>query len=160
VGEGNGLRLLAPTNVVLDAMDETVGKAYRAALDKLRAAGAVIVEAEVPAFNALAAINDLVAVTPEILEAHGAVSAQVAKAMADGARERLGVDVAVSVTGVAGPDGGSAAKPVGLTYVAVADRTGDDVRRFVWDSDRRGNKRFSAAAALELVLERLTEPPA
>lgn len=52
-----GLRLLAPTNVVLDAMDETVGKAYRAALDKLRAAGAVIVEAEVPAFNALAAIN-------------------------------------------------------------------------------------------------------
>jgi aspartyl-tRNA(Asn)/glutamyl-tRNA(Gln) amidotransferase subunit A len=52
-----GLRLLAPTNVVLDAMDETVGKAYRAALDKLAAAGAVIVEAEVPAFNALAAIN-------------------------------------------------------------------------------------------------------
>ena len=104
--------------------------------------------------------TSLAAVQPEILEAHGAVSAQVAKAMADGARERLGVDVAVSVTGVAGPDGGSAAKPVGLTYVAVADRTGDDVRRFVWDSDRRGNKRFSAAAALELVLERLAEPPA
>jgi len=90
-----------------------------------------------------------------VLEAHGAVSAQVAKAMAEGARGRLGVDVAVAVTGVAGPDGGSASKPVGLTYVAVADGGGDDVRRFVWDSDRAGNKRLSAAAALELLLERI-----
>ena len=91
-----------------------------------------------------------------VLEAHGAVSAQVAKAMAEGARRRLGVDVAVAVTGVAGPDGGSDAKPVGLTYVAVADVDGDDVRRFVWDSDRTGNKRLSAAAALELVVDRLS----
>lgn len=95
-----------------------------------------------------------------VLEAHGAVSAQVAKAMAEGARGRLGVDVAVAVTGVAGPDGGTAAKPVGLTYVAVADSSGDDVRRFVWDSDRTGNKRLSAAAALELLLERIAEPAA
>ena len=91
----------------------------------------------------------------EVLAAHGAVSAQVAKAMAEGARARLGVDVAVAVTGVAGPSGGTDAKPVGLTYVAVADRGGDDVRRFTWDSDRTGNKRLSAAAALELLLERL-----
>jgi PncC family amidohydrolase len=91
-----------------------------------------------------------------VLAAHGAVSAQVAKAMADGARRRLDVDVAVAVTGVAGPDGGSAAKPVGLTYVAIADPDGDDVRRFVWDSDRTGNKRLSAAAALELVIDRLS----
>jgi PncC family amidohydrolase len=93
-----------------------------------------------------------------VLEAHGAVSAQVARAMADGARRRLGVDVAVAVTGVAGPEGGSAAKQVGLTYVAIADAAGDDVRRFVWDGDRTGNKRLSAAAALELVVERLTGP--
>ena len=91
-----------------------------------------------------------------VLAAHGAVSAQVAKAMADGARQRLGVDLAVAVTGVAGPDGGSDAKPVGLTYVAIADADGDDVRRFVWDSDRTGNKRLSAAAALGLVVERLS----
>ena len=99
---------------------------------------------------------DLVGVPAEVLEAHGAVSAQVARAMADGARRRLGVHVALAVTGVAGPDGGTAAKPVGLTYVAVADEQGDDVRRFVWDADRTGNKRLSAAAALELVLGRLT----
>jgi nicotinamide mononucleotide (NMN) deamidase PncC len=65
------------------------------------------------------------------------------------------VDLAVAVTGIAGPDGGSPAKPVGLTYVAVADAAGDDVRRFVWDADRTANKRLSAVAALELVLTRL-----
>lgn len=95
-------------------------------------------------------------VSQQVLAAHGAVSAQVAKAMADGARGRLGVDIAVAVTGIAGPDGGSDAKPVGLTYVAIADTDGDVVRRFVWDSDRSGNKRLSAAAALELVIDRLS----
>lgn len=90
-----------------------------------------------------------------VLEAHGAVSAQVAVAMAEGARRRLGVDVAVAVTGIAGPDGGSETKPVGLTYVAIADADGDDVRRHVWSADRSGNKRSSAAAALTLVLDRL-----
>jgi PncC family amidohydrolase len=96
----------------------------------------------------------LAEVPSDVLEAHGAVSAQVARAMAEGTRHRLGVEVAVAVTGVAGPDGGTAAKPVGLTYVAVADADGTDVRRYVWDSDRSGNKRLSAAAALDLVLER------
>ena len=69
-------------------------------------------------------------------------------AMADGARARLGADLALAVTGIAGPDGGTEAKPVGLTYVAVADAAGDDVRRYQWDGDRAGNKRASAAAAL------------
>ncbi len=99
---------------------------------------------------------DLVDVPPDVIEAHGAVSAQVARSMAEGARRRLGVDVAVAVTGVAGPAGGTPAKPVGLTYVALADEDGDDVRRFVWDADRTGNKRLSAAAALELLLARLS----
>ncbi len=93
------------------------------------------------------------AVPEHVLAAHGAVSAQVARAMADGIRRRLGVDVAASVTGIAGPAGGGDAKPVGLTYVAVADRDGVDVRRFTWPYDRSGNKRASAAAALTLLLE-------
>lgn len=96
----------------------------------------------------------LLGVPDEILAAHGAVSAQVARAMAAGARERLGVGLAVAVTGIAGPDGGSEAKPVGLTYVAVADEGGEEVRRFHWTGDRAENKRLSAEAALELLLER------
>jgi PncC family amidohydrolase len=93
-------------------------------------------------------------VPAEVLAAHGAVSAQTARAMAAGVRERLGVDCAASVTGIAGPDGGSEAKPVGLTYIGVADADGVDVRRFVWPFDRSGNKRASAAAALTMLLER------
>jgi nicotinamide-nucleotide amidase len=100
----------------------------------------------------------LAGVPSDVLEGHGAVSSQVARAMAEGTRQRLGVDVAVAVTGIAGPDGGTADKPVGLTYVAVADRDGTDVRRHVWNGDRSGNKRLSAAAALELVLERAGSP--
>jgi PncC family amidohydrolase len=99
------------------------------------------------------------AVAPEVLEAHGAVSAQVAIAMADGARRALGADVAVGVTGVAGPAGGTADKPVGLTYVAVADAAGSDVQRHLWQLDRTGNKRASAAVALALVLARLEPGP-
>ena len=94
-------------------------------------------------------------VPPEMLAAHGAVSAQTARAMAAGIRDRLGVDLAASITGVAGPGGGSDAKPVGLTYVATADARGVDVRRFVWPFDRAGNKRASAAATLEMLLERV-----
>jgi PncC family amidohydrolase len=94
-------------------------------------------------------------VAQELLAAHGAVSAQVARAMAEGARARLGADLAVAVTGIAGPGGGSAEKPVGLTYVGVADDAGVDVRRHQWTGDRTANKRDSAIAALDLLLERL-----
>jgi PncC family amidohydrolase len=94
-------------------------------------------------------------VPASVLAAHGAVSAQVAVAMASGGRQRLGVDLAVAITGVAGPGGGSEAKPVGLTYVAVADADGEVVRRFVWSGDRSANKLASAEAALRLIVERL-----
>ena len=94
----------------------------------------------------------LLDVPPEVIERHGAVSAQVAVAMAEGARERLGCSYAVAVTGVAGPGGGTEAKPVGLTYVAAAGPHEHEVRRHQWAGDRAANKVQSAVAALELLL--------
>jgi PncC family amidohydrolase len=103
--------------------------------------------------------RDLVGVPAEVLGAHGAVSAQTAIAMAVGGRARTGADVGASVTGIAGPDGGSDEKPVGLTYVAVADGAGTEVRRHLWSGSRTENKRASAEALLELILERIDASP-
>jgi PncC family amidohydrolase len=101
-----------------------------------------------------AAKRDLLGVDADVLAAHGAVSAQVARAMAEGVRDRFGASLAASVTGIAGPDGGSEEKPVGLTYLGVADDHGVDVRRIVWSGDRAANRRDSGVALLELLLER------
>jgi PncC family amidohydrolase len=101
--------------------------------------------------------ESLLGVEAATLAAHGAVSAQTARAMALGVRMRLGTTHAVATTGIAGPDGGSEAKPVGLTYVAVAHPDGCEVERHLWSGDRRSNKEETAAAALALlagVLER------
>jgi nicotinamide-nucleotide amidase len=98
--------------------------------------------------------RDALGVPAALLDAHGAVSAQVTRAMATGARERLRVSLAVAITGIAGPGGGTPEKPVGLTYVAVADADGVDVRRHLWTGDRAANKIASAEAALELLIDR------
>jgi nicotinamide-nucleotide amidase len=95
----------------------------------------------------------LLGVPADVLASHGAVSAQVARAMAIGARERLGSTLAVSITGVAGPDGGSDEKPVGLTYLGLASRADANVRRFLFGNDREGNRFAAAAAALDWLIE-------
>jgi len=87
------------------------------------------------------------------LAAHGAVSAQTARAMAHGARARFGASLAASVTGIAGPDGGSVEKPVGLTYVGLASADGVDVRRLQLAGDRQAIREAAAQAVLEWLLE-------
>jgi PncC family amidohydrolase len=96
---------------------------------------------------------ELLGVPASTLERHGAVSAQVAVAMAMGIRERVGCDIGVAVTGIAGPEGGSAARPVGLTYVATAADHGHEVRRYLWNGDRRANAEASTVAALGMLIE-------
>jgi PncC family amidohydrolase len=97
----------------------------------------------------------LLGVPAALIAVHGAVSEPVACAMARGAMARLGADLAVAVTGIAGPGGGTATKPVGLAWVAVSGPGGEVARRYVWSGDRSANKRASAHAALELLLEQL-----
>ena len=92
-----------------------------------------------------------------LLDEHGAVSAEVAKAMAEGARSRLGVDVAVSVTGVAGPGGGTEEKPVGLVFLHASGPDGELASRFDLPGSREAIRGRSAVAALHLVRRLLTQ---
>jgi nicotinamide-nucleotide amidase len=90
-------------------------------------------------------------VPADVLESHGAVSAPVAAAMARGARERAGADMAVSVTGIAGPTGGTADKPVGLVYMGLAVADGCWTRRLQLSPDRDLNRTISSLLAIDLV---------
>ena len=90
-------------------------------------------------------------VPSELLAEHGAVSAESAAAMAHGARERLAVDVAVAVTGIAGPGGGTPEKPVGLVYLHAEGPDGGLAREIDFPGDRASIRARSAVGALHLV---------
>ncbi len=97
----------------------------------------------------------LLGVPAALLARHGAVSAEVATAMAEGAVRACGVDVALAITGVAGPDGGSATKPVGLVELAVAGGGRTSHRREIFAGPRQRVRRWAAWAGLQLVLRHL-----
>lgn len=94
---------------------------------------------------------ELLGVPEATLAAHGAVSAETALAMARGAVERAVVDLAVSVTGVAGPGGASAEKPVGLVHFGVATRRGGRTEHHIFPGDRTEIRRAAMVMALELL---------
>jgi len=97
-------------------------------------------------------------VPEETMAAHGAVSAETACAMAGGVRRLLGADVALAVTGIAGPTGGTPDKPVGLTYIALATTETTLWREYRWVGRRLHNKEASAEAALKLLHDWLCGP--
>jgi nicotinamide-nucleotide amidase len=90
-------------------------------------------------------------VPTELLQREGAVSAATAEAMARGLRETSGADIALSATGIAGPDGGTAAKPVGLVYMALADAAGARVEETRWRGNRQQIKDRAAKSALNML---------
>jgi nicotinamide-nucleotide amidase len=95
--------------------------------------------------------RDMLSVPEALLAEHGAVSAEAAAAMASGARARLGADAAVSVTGIAGPGGGTEEKPVGLVYLHVSSPAGEDARRMDIPGSRDAVRARAATAALQLL---------
>lgn len=95
-------------------------------------------------------------VSEDLLRAHGAVSPEVAKAMAEGIRARSGADVGLSLTGVAGPGGGSPEKPVGTVFLAVATQAGTTVKHVFFVHERAMVQAYAAHAGLDLLRRTLS----
>ena len=96
---------------------------------------------------------ELLEISEDMLKKYGAVSEQVAKAMAEGIRKISNVDIGLSTTGIAGPTGGTKEKPVGLVYIAIATSKNTEIKKFIFSGDRMQNKEDTCNAALEIILE-------
>jgi len=91
------------------------------------------------------------------LEKFGAVSEEVVLEMALGVRRTFASDIGLSVSGIAGPGGGTPDKPIGYTWIGLNTPSYQEARQFTWDQDRLGNKTLSAEATLQILLDYLQE---
>ena len=145
---------LRARNLTLATAESCTGGLVAAALTGVAGSSDVFLGSVVAYANAVKA--ERLGVPEEVLRTYGAVSPETAAAMAHGARDRLGADVAVSVTGIAGPGGGSDDKPVGLVYLHAAGPDGERGRRLDLPGDRETVRRRAAVAALHLVRATVT----
>jgi nicotinamide-nucleotide amidase len=152
--EEHVLALLRARGLTLATAESETGGIVASRLTSIPGASDVFVGGVVAYANAVK--EALLGVPAGLLEAKGAVSAEAAGAMARGARERLGADVAVAVTGVAGPGGGTPEKPVGLVYLHAEGPDGGLAREFSFPGDRGSIRARSAVGALHLVRRLLT----
>ena len=142
--------------VKLALAEASTGGLIAACLTELPGASAVLERGFIPYSNEAKA--EQLGVPVELMVAHGAVSEEVVRALAEGALARSHADLALAETGIAGPSGGSAAKPVGLVYLAVARRGGTSTcERHVFSGDRAAIRRAAASRGLELLLTLLEE---
>ncbi|WIY54341.1 CinA family protein [Devosia sp. YIM 151766] len=150
--------ILTERQQTIATAESCTGGLVAAALTDIPGASAALYGGYVTYANA--AKSRMIHVQSRLIRDYGAVSNQVARAMADGARNTANVDFAVAVTGIAGPDGGSEKKPVGLVYVAVSSELATVVieHRF-GDLGREGVRKATVSAALDLVLQVLTSDP-
>ena len=135
--------------VVLATAESCTGGLIAAALTSVAGSSDVVDRGFVTYSNE--AKTELVGVQPGLIEAHGAVSAEVAASMAEGALARSRAAIAVSVTGVAGPGGGTAEKPVGLVFLHAAGPQGELTLRLDFPGDRDTIRGRATVAALHLV---------
>jgi nicotinamide-nucleotide amidase len=150
------LSLLRERGLTLATAESCTGGLVSARLTDVPGSSAVLVGGIVAYSNDVKAAQ--LGVPEAVLQEHGAVSAETAAAMARSARERLGADVAVSVTGVAGPDGGTEEKPVGLVFLHASGPQGERHLRFDFPGDRATIRGRATVAALHLVRRLVTEP--
>ena len=144
------IRVALAAGVTVATAESCTGGLVCAALTDVAGASAVLLGGVVAYANA--AKSELLSVPPGMLAQYGAVSEQTACAMAQGARERLGADIAASTTGVAGPTGGTTDKPVGLVWFAVSTREGTQATvKQMSGADRYAVRARATAVALDLV---------
>ena len=143
--------LKALSGRTLATAESLTGGGIGAALTSVSGASAVYVGGIVSYVNRVK--RDQLGVSEEILNTLGAVSAPVAQAMAQGAKNALNADVAVSVTGLAGPDGDEFGHPVGTVFIGYADDRTAFAREYHFDGDRAQVREQTICAALSLVLE-------
>lgn len=155
-GEGEGetlevvtLRLLRERGERLAVAESCTGGLLAQRITSVAGASDVFLGGIVAYSNA--AKNALLGVDDEALATHGAVSEPVARALAEGARERFGADWALATTGISGPGGGSPEKPVGLVYVALAREEAVDVQELFLPFDRARHRLLTSQVALEWV---------
>lgn len=148
------LDLCAAGGLKLATAESCTGGLIIGCLTEIAGSSAVVERGFVTYDNA--AKIEVLSVAPTILESAGAVSEEAARAMAEGALERAPVDLAIAVTGIAGPGGATPDKPVGLVHLALARRGRPCAhRRVVFPGDRHAIRQQTVDAALDLVLESL-----
>ena len=143
------VKLLADNKMTVTTVESCTGGMVCSSLVDVPGASAVLNEAFVTYSND--AKKKLVGVKKSTLKKYGAVSAKCAKEMAKGAAAAAGADVAVSTTGIAGPDGGSDEKPVGLVYIACCVKKKTVVKKFVFDGDRMQVRISATKEAVKLL---------
>jgi PncC family amidohydrolase len=147
------LNALAVRKLTLAIAEGDTGGLLAAQLTAVAGSSRVVIGGVVAYADSLK--RSLLRVSPDVLGEHGAVSAEAAAAMAAGVRELAAADIGVATTGIAGPGGATALKPVGLAYVACASAAGVLVREHRWQGERAANRQASAQAALALLSELL-----
>ena len=151
----NLLAQMDAKRMTLATAESCTGGLIAAALTAIAGSSSVVMAGFVTYSND--AKQKMVGVSPESLSQHGAVSAEVARAMAEGARARAGVSLALSCTGIAGPGGATLGKPVGLVFIGCAREGAPTlVERHVFPGDRAAVREATVAAALDLARRSVT----
>lgn len=149
------IELLTETKKTIVTAESCTGGMIAAALTDIPGASAALYGGYITYANT--AKSRMIHVQARLIRDYGAVSNQVARAMADGARNTARADYAVAVTGIAGPDGGSDKKPIGLVYVAVSSELATVVIEYKFgDLGREEIRKASVKAALDVVIQVLT----
>jgi nicotinamide-nucleotide amidase len=145
--EGNVGKLLTTAGLTLSLAESCTGGLLSAMLTSQPGASIFLERSGVT--YADSAKMDWLKVPPPLLQRYGAVSENCARAMANGLRQVTGTDLSLAITGIAGPAGGTAEKPVGTVYIALASAMGVHVKRYVFSGDRGKVQKMSAMMALE-----------